>query len=107
MTKINDEAQTAIKQAEKKFNRIVAEVGTKIVVFTDCRFPNECELVRKLGGRMWRVERGERLPEQHPSETALDNWKFDRVLHNNGTLEEHHKAVQHAFVDDYILCAKS
>lgn len=94
-----------VQQAEAKFTRF--SPFNKIIVFTDCRFPNECELVMKLGGVMWRVERGERPPELHPSETALDNWPFARVLHNNGTLAEHHKAVQHAFVDDFILCAKS
>ncbi|MEI6194393.1 MAG: hypothetical protein WCS42_08685 [Verrucomicrobiota bacterium] len=93
-----------VQQAEKKFQQL--KDSAKVVVFTDCRFPNECELVAQLGGKMWRVERGERPLELHASETALDGHPFARVLLNNGTLAEHHKAVQHAFADDYILCGK-
>lgn len=32
----------------------------KNIVITDVRFPNEIEMIRNLGGVIWRVERGER-----------------------------------------------
>lgn len=67
--------------------------GAKVVV-TDCRFPNEAAIVKRLGGEMWRVERpGFGAANAHPSETALDNWKFDRVFLNNGSVEELHDSV--------------
>lgn len=67
--------------------------GSKIVV-TDCRFPNEAAIVKRLGGEMWRVERpGFGAANAHPSETALDTWKFDRVFNNSGSVEELHAEV--------------
>lgn len=66
------------------------------IIFTDARFPNECEGVRDLGGVVIRCKapdevRKERLKERgiemssealsHCSETALDNYEdFDIVL---------------------------
>lgn len=32
--------------------------GTKNVVITDVRFPNEIDMIKKMGGIIWRVERG-------------------------------------------------
>lgn len=59
------------------------------VVFTDVRFPNEAEAIREMGGIIWRVDRkGIEAVNAHPSETALDDWNFDRVIDNNGTLDE-------------------
>lgn len=34
----------------------------KNIVITDVRFPNEIEMIKRIGGEIWRVERGE-LPE--------------------------------------------
>jgi hypothetical protein len=68
--------------------------GAKIVV-TDCRFPNEAEAIKKMGGKMWRVERdGYEPANAHISETALDDWDFDEVFFNNGSIEELHSQVK-------------
>lgn len=62
--------------------------GSKVVV-TDCRFPNEADTIKRLGGQMWRVRRPNYGPvNNHPSETALDDWKFDRVFENTGSMAE-------------------
>lgn len=62
-------------------------------IITDCRFPNEYEAVKKRGGIVVRIERGERKQDVHPSESALDDADFDYVIDNNGTLEDLKKKV--------------
>lgn len=65
------------------------------VVITDCRFPNEALAVRKIGGQLWRIQRpGTEPVNAHPSETALDDEKFDWTLINNGTLEDLRRMVK-------------
>jgi hypothetical protein len=71
---------------------IWANLGTRnigpdsLVVFADCRFPNEAEAVKHLGGEVWRIQRPGNSPANgHCSETALDAYPFDLVLHNTGT----------------------
>lgn len=77
-------------------------------IITDTRFPNEAEAIKARGGVVVRVERGfddldlgpiqmriQRDPSTlHASETGLDDWKFDYVINNNGTLEELQEAVK-------------
>jgi hypothetical protein len=80
------------------------------VVISDCRFPNEIRGIQQSGGYVIRVSRGEdpwwydiavranqgNLDAQavldshniHASETSWVDTKFDRVLDNNGTLED-------------------
>ena len=61
------------------------------VVFTDCRFPNEAEAVARLGGIVVRIERdgaGLDIGAEHASETALDGYRVDHVVQNNGTPAE-------------------
>ena len=56
-------------------------------IITDMRFPNEMEAVKEKGGITIRVVRPGTKNGNHPSETALDNSKFDYEIINNGTLE--------------------
>lgn len=52
-----------------------------LVAITDVRFPNEAEMVRALGGEVWRIVRpGFQETGNHASEVALDSYTFDRVL---------------------------
>ena len=58
-------------------------------IITDTRFPNEAEAIRKKDGIMIRVERpGVKPINNHPSETGLDDYTFDHVINNNGSLED-------------------
>lgn len=58
-------------------------------IITDCRFKNEAAAARNRGGIIIRVERGENIEENlHPSETELDDYPFDYVINNNGTMTE-------------------
>lgn len=58
-------------------------------VFTDVRFPNEADAIDNKGGILIRVERpGIISDDQHPSETALDNYSnWDYVIVNDGTIQ--------------------
>ncbi len=68
-------------------------------IITDVRFPNEAQAIKDRGGIIVRVNRGQQEMRYiqkaglHPSETSLDNWKFDEVIENNGTLEDLRKKV--------------
>lgn len=66
-------------------------------IITDVRFPNEAQAIRDKEGVVIRVNRNPQgdwniikaaMIEEHPSETALDDWQFDYELNNNGTIEE-------------------
>lgn len=62
---------------------------TDNVVFTDVRFFNEAYAIKNMGGEVWRINReGVGAVNEHVSEHSLDNWKFDRVINNNGTLND-------------------
>ena len=66
------------------------------VLIPDCRFPNEIERLKERGFETYsmRVIRDgfkSNLTEEqlkHPSETALDDYSFDFVVHNDKGLED-------------------
>lgn len=80
------------------------------VVISDCRFPNEIQAIREQGGAVIRVKRGQdpvwyEIAEHanrgtefaaialqnlgvHASETSWIGTEFDRVIDNNGTLDD-------------------
>lgn len=70
------------------------------VVVDDLRFPNEAELVRQVGGQIWRLQRPD-APENdstHRSDRGLDDLTFDHLIENDGTLLDLYSKV------DAILC---
>lgn len=62
--------------------------------FTDVRFPNEAEAILKKEGILIRIENNRVDTGTHLSETSLDNWAFEHIIYNNGTLEEYHKEIE-------------
>lgn len=68
--------------------------GLPPAVVTDVRFPNEARAIKGRGGVVIRVTRqgiGPKVGSDgsiHASETALDDWAFDGVIRNNGTLHD-------------------
>lgn len=59
------------------------------VVFTDVRFPNEFAQIKSYYGKVFRVVKdGVSAVNAHNSETALDNFPFDGVILNNGSIED-------------------
>lgn len=56
-------------------------------IFTDCRFPNEAQAIKDRGGFVIRIDRpGVKPINDHPSETALDDWDFDYKIYNASDL---------------------
>jgi hypothetical protein len=63
-------------------------------IITDTRFPNEAKAIKDKGGIIIRVERpGVEAINAHPSETGLDNWKFDYKIANVSDLFELKQSV--------------
>jgi hypothetical protein len=83
------------------------------VVISDCRFPNEIDSIRRAGGKIIWVQRGElpdwydtaiaanaghnyavqdlKMRKIHASETAWVGTDFDAILDNNRTIDELYK----------------
>lgn len=53
------------------------------VVVTDVRFPNEVEAIKRLGGRVFRVNRGKPAPDLHPSEAQVLSLDVTDEVYNN------------------------
>jgi hypothetical protein len=65
------------------------------VVVDDVRFPNEAELIRRLGGEVWCVERPAVLrTTTHASEGSLDDFVFDRRIVNDSGLIQLYSEVK-------------
>lgn len=65
---------------------------------TDVRFPNEAQAIKDAGGIVIRVQRDSQENEDvsglHESETALDDWNFDHIIRNYGTLQDLEQQVK-------------
>lgn len=72
------------------------------IVITDVRFDNEAQWVRQQGGAVWEVVRphhdtgcvGEAV--HHASESGIDPLLVDRVIANDGNLDDLSEAVRNA-----------
>lgn len=67
-------------------NKIIKE-SPELAIITDCRFPNEVEAIKNIGGKVLRLTRSPFLSD-HISETVLDkenyDWNnFDYIINNN------------------------
>lgn len=69
-------------------------------VVPDVRYPNEAAAIARLGGHIWRVDAGDRVPNNehsnHASETHVDSITVDKEISNEGTLFELSTAVRAA-----------
>jgi len=73
--------------ARAKTERIMNGNGS--VVIDDVRFPNEAAMIRDLGGELWRIDRpGVSYDGDHSSEGALEDITPDRVIVNDGTIDQ-------------------
>ena len=80
------------------------------IVISDCRFSNEVAALRRAGGHVIRVIRGaepewwawaqnspeimpELFPQVHASEWSWAATEFDRLVYNNGTMDELYSQV--------------
>ena len=76
-----------VKIARAKTERVMGDGGS--VVIDDVRFPNEAAMIFELGGELWRIERpGVSYDGDHSSEGALEDITPDRVIINDGTIDQ-------------------
>ena len=69
--------------------RVLERMRNGNAVADDVRFANEARAVRELGGELWAVTRpGYSDASGHASEGGLGDISFDRVIVNDGSLEE-------------------
>jgi hypothetical protein len=65
------------------------------VVFSDCRYTNEADAIKNVGGAVWRISRPEVTAiNSHASEQDLNNYAFDLHIENNSTLENLHMLIE-------------
>lgn len=65
------------------------KIGNRFAVITNVRFPNEADEVWMRGGVVWKVSRpGYKPALGHLSDTALDAYRKDALLRNDGTIRD-------------------
>ena len=76
-------------------------------IITDVRFPNEADAILERDGILIRLTRTTEVSEEvanHPSETALDNYKkFTFIIDNKGTEEELYAKVYNILKQTKLL----
>jgi hypothetical protein len=76
-------------------------------LITDTRFPNEADAIKNMGYPVVRIVRpnSSAPTSDHPSETSLDDYTFDEIIVNDGTVEElEQKAIN--FINKYVWQTK-
>ena len=90
--------------------------ATHNIVITDARFPNEVQMIRRLGGKIVRVKRDEDpewwnlavtdpeqmpvlFPDVHSSEYSWAETTPDYLITNNGTVSELQNVVNDLLKD--------
>lgn len=71
------------------------DFGTPVVI-SDIRFANEAQMIKDLGGQVWKIERDNNtgVGKTHASEKFVDSdWPWDMVVGNNGNVEQLKLAV--------------
>lgn len=64
------------------------------IVVTDVRFTNEADAIRAKGGTVIKIVReGVGPVNGHISDNAMEFYKFDHIINNNGTIQDLHDEV--------------
>jgi len=106
--RVNFHEDIWIASVENKLSKIVnSPFEYNNIVIPDTRFPNEIEMIRRLGGEIWGVRRGEdpdwlvklvqhgEEPQDiHPSEWSWVKENLDQLINNDGTLSELEEKVK-------------
>lgn len=77
----------------------IPELVADYCLITDCRFENEAQRIRDLGGQVWKIEREGAGAGNHASEQELPGELIDLVIDNNGTFDDLKAAVTVAMED--------
>jgi len=83
----------------RRVNQIIAEGGR--VVVDDCRFPNEADEVRKLGGVVWRLVGRGGIAGGHESEAGCG--EVDRTILNNGSRDAFNERLESNLVSETVF----
>lgn len=67
-----------------------------LYVITDVRFPNEFDAISEAGGFLIKLTREGSGTGKHSSETALDGARWDRIIQNDGTINDLKRAIASA-----------
>ena len=88
-----------LKCLENKIKKILSEYPNDCIVISDVRFPNEVEMIKKLGGTVIRVKRpnieNNNTFSAHASENMIDELSVDYELINDTTREELYDKTKH------------
>ncbi len=90
--------------ARGTFNSIKRE-GIPLALICDGRFPNEINMGNALKAKTVRLLRAPHADDQHPSETALDDFPLDQysyVLDNREMSLEEHCQVMDSTIDEWL-----
>ena len=90
--------------------RKIKKDSPELAVIVDCRFPNEVEGIQSAGGKVIRLSRNIFGNEdQHPSETALDEYEgFDATINNqNMSVGEQNEALYNQLAEWDIVRFKA
>lgn len=83
-----------VKMWRERVVDILAQSGR--IVVDDCRFPNEAQAIRRLGGDIYKIEGRGGIAGNHESERGCGDQ--DLVLVNDGSVEELHGKIEEALV---------
>ncbi len=85
-----------VKGMKRRLQAAWREDPTKKFVVADCRFENEADLIKSLGGQVWRIVRPGIVSEDtHPSETGLDTYGgFDEIILNDSDVPGLHEKAR-------------
>lgn len=86
----------------KELFNVIEDKEYKNVIITDVRHPNEADPIRDRGGKIIRVSRFTKNTihgANHISETAMDDYRADIDIINNGGLDELKQTAQDTVKD--------
>jgi hypothetical protein len=79
----------------KKMRDLINKISplNEIIAIDDCRFDNESNLVRELGGIVIEIHRPGCAPDGHASEQGISQNLINNHIMNDGTLDQLREAV--------------
>lgn len=100
------------KHGDTHFQSVLTKEGKQKLsypnwIITDMRFPNELEAVKQRNGIIIKVvrptEKNKTTARLHPSETSLDNVKFDYEIINDGEVVDLIEKVKTILITEKII----
>lgn len=75
-----------VRLCEKKIIQMLKE--NKKILISDGRFPDEINMIKQYNGTIIKLERNNSFDLNHESESYISNIKYDKIINNNGTLDD-------------------